>query len=234
MLDIDLVAVIVHQRGLPAHGAPRLAGLRLRWQQMRSKVPPLPSRDPATANAAIIDSAPYWLWLGGAPVIDFVNTVRLRHRGGVELLRTPSDLDGWLAAALGSAVSSTERDLAAAHSLREAIDACLQVVLGLVEPDDAAIACINDHSTTAVLSWTPAGFTRTARAPSPTSGALARLAVDAAHLLEHEPDRIAVCGGTDCSLRILSPSPSRPRRWCSMAGCGNRSKAARYRGRTGR
>lgn len=38
--------------------------------------------------------------------------------------------------------------------------------------------------------------------------------------------QISVCGR--CSWMFLDPSPSRRRRWCSMAACGNRAKAQRH------
>jgi predicted RNA-binding Zn ribbon-like protein len=48
------------------------------------------------------------------------------------------------------------------------------------------------------------------------------------------PDRVRRCGGPDCVLWFLDISRNGRRRWCSMAGCGNRAKArAHYsRGRS--
>ena len=42
--------------------------------------------------------------------------------------------------------------------------------------------------------------------------------------------QISRCGR--CSWFFLDPSPSRRRRWCSMAVCGNRAKVARFHGRS--
>jgi predicted RNA-binding Zn ribbon-like protein len=52
----------------------------------------------------------------------------------------------------------------------------------------------------------------------------------AALLAGEERRRIGLCGR--CSWLFLDPSPSRRRRWCSMATCGNRAKAARHHART--
>ncbi|MFE3457108.1 CGNR zinc finger domain-containing protein [Nocardiopsis aegyptia] len=50
------------------------------------------------------------------------------------------------------------------------------------------------------------------------------------------PDRVRGCANPDCVLCFFDTSKNGTRRWCSMAGCGNRAKAARHqaRGRTGR
>jgi predicted RNA-binding Zn ribbon-like protein len=50
------------------------------------------------------------------------------------------------------------------------------------------------------------------------------------------PDRVRGCANPDCVLVFFDTSKNGTRRWCSMAGCGNRAKAARHqaRGRAGR
>jgi predicted RNA-binding Zn ribbon-like protein len=48
------------------------------------------------------------------------------------------------------------------------------------------------------------------------------------------PGRLRRCEGTGCVLWFLDTSRSGRRRWCSMAGCGNRAKArAHYQRTTG-
>jgi predicted RNA-binding Zn ribbon-like protein len=92
-----------------------------------------------------------------------------------------------------------------------------------------------------VLAW---GRSRPALGPDgPTSAA--ELA-DPAHrvgwlaavsyldLLRAGADRIRRCAHPDCVLHFYDTSPKRSRRWCSMAGCGNRAKAARHYARTHR
>jgi predicted RNA-binding Zn ribbon-like protein len=39
------------------------------------------------------------------------------------------------------------------------------------------------------------------------------------------------CGGSACTLTFLDRTKSHARRWCSMAACGNRAKAAAHRAR---
>ncbi|MFJ5551762.1 CGNR zinc finger domain-containing protein [Streptomyces sp. NPDC093225] len=47
-------------------------------------------------------------------------------------------------------------------------------------------------------------------------------------LLDKGPDRIRKCASTTCVLHFFDTSRNGTRRWCSMAACGNRAKAARH------
>ena len=51
-------------------------------------------------------------------------------------------------------------------------------------------------------------------------------------LLETAPDRIRRCDHPNCVLWFLDTTRNGSRRWCSMAGCGNRAKAQRHYERT--
>lgn len=54
------------------------------------------------------------------------------------------------------------------------------------------------------------------------------------HLVADRPDRIRPCANDACVLHFYDISKNGTRRWCSMAGCGNRAKAQRhYARRTG-
>ncbi len=62
--------------------------------------------------------------------------------------------------------------------------------------------------------------------------ALARLAGAIVHeVAEGHPDRLRVCANDRCRWVFYDASPTARRRWCSMASCGNRAKAARHRAR---
>lgn len=66
---------------------------------------------------------------------------------------------------------------------------------------------------------------------------LAPLALGLAQLVTSaDPRRLRRCGAPDCRAWFLDASKSGRRKWCSMARCGNRAKAARHRRRqaTGR
>ncbi|HET9949267.1 MAG TPA: CGNR zinc finger domain-containing protein, partial [Longimicrobiales bacterium] len=61
---------------------------------------------------------------------------------------------------------------------------------------------------------------------------LAPLARAAVELLgEAPPERLKRCDAPDCRLWFVDESKGGRRRWCSMARCGNRAKAARHRRR---
>ena len=58
---------------------------------------------------------------------------------------------------------------------------------------------------------------------------LTPIAMSAAELLRNsEPLRIRRCGNPVCRLYYYDTSKNRTRRWCSMAICGNRMKAATF------
>ena len=68
-------------------------------------------------------SARSWVWYGGRPSLDLVNTRRDRQGSGLEYLREPADLAGWLHAAGHGDLAVDAGALAQARELREAIDA---------------------------------------------------------------------------------------------------------------
>ncbi len=55
---------------------------------------------------------------------------------------------------------------------------------------------------------------------------------DYLQLLARGPSRIRRCAGHGCVLHFYDASRRGDRRWCSMAGCGNRAKAARHYARS--
>jgi CGNR zinc finger/Putative stress-induced transcription regulator len=63
-----------------------------------------------------------WVWDGGRPSVDLLNTVRDRARDARETLQTPDDLAAWLREAGLFDGPVDEDGLAAAHRLRTAID----------------------------------------------------------------------------------------------------------------
>lgn len=66
----------------------------------------------------------------------------------------------------------------------------------------------------------------------PVDDALARLADPFVHeLVSGQPERIRQCGSETCFWFFYDTSRTQKRRWCDMATCGNRAKAARHRAR---
>ena len=66
----------------------------------------------------------------------------------------------------------------------------------------------------------------------PIDDALARLADPLVReLTSGQPERIKICDDSTCRFVFYDTSPTGRRRWCDMATCGNRAKAARHRAR---
>ncbi len=182
----------------------------------------------------------YWYWIGGSPAVDFVNTLRERWRRRVECLVGPDDLAGWLthAGLVDNGATATARQVVAARALRESIDAIVVAAVGDEPPEPGAVAALD----AALGRWAPkpallAGdddvpTLGTRRPDDPVDAALGRLALDAAGILGTPMRaRLRVCAAPDCSARFLDRSPAGRRRWCSMAGCGNRETVRRHRSR---
>jgi len=166
---------------------------------------------------------------GGHAALDLAATLARRLKGDPrELLETTADLDRWLVSS-GLAArrpNATAEDVKLARELREAIYA--------IASGQASSAMRKALNTIAALPaarpWlTPSGeLVREGDARA----LLATVARQAVELFGGaERDRIRTCEGEDCALLFLDLSRSGRRRWCSMAGCGNRAKARAFRGR---
>lgn len=192
-----------------------------------------------------------WVWYGGRPSLDFVNTRRNREAGrrdaAAEYLREPADFAAWLheaglvPAGSGGARSPVleeavdEEALAGALALREAIDAAVAATAAAGSVPVKAVRCVNEWIAAeperpALRLEAGVPVLRAPRAGRTPRGALALIAADAAELLGTGlRERLRVCPGPGCRGRFLDDSPAGRRRWCSMAACGNRSKAAAHR-----
>jgi predicted RNA-binding Zn ribbon-like protein len=202
----------------------------------------MPDRDlPEDLVLPLATGEPWWYWSGGRPAVDFVNTRRERWRRGVETLVTPEDLATWLvrAGVMDASASVTQKVLAQAVDLREAIDTLLVgVIEGTPVAPTEAITLIDDWLVFAgVRPQLVAGqdgaplLTERAAADSPRR-ALGTIALDAATMLgTDQRSRIRICASETCSGRFFDRSPAGRRRWCSMRTCGNEAKARRHRQR---
>ena len=190
-------------------------------------------------------------FVGGHPALDLTNTAGGATRArDVERLRSYDDLVGWsvaagviddaeaaaLAALAAAGPEDAARALAEVRAHREALHRWLAAAVTGAEADDADRVRVADDVAEAHRRARPA--------PDPVHGpawlvtlddaGLAlpgrRLALATAALLAGEDRRrVGLCGR--CSWLFLDPSPSGRRRWCSMATCGNRAKAARHHAR---
>jgi len=189
-------------------------------------------------------------FLGGHVALDLTNTVGGFARERVERLVTYADLLAWaqaaevvdaaeaggLAALADADPDGAARALEGVRAHREALHRWLAAAVTGAEADAADRARVAHDVVEAHRLARPA--------PDPTRGQAWLVTVDdaglatpgrrlalltAALLAGEERRRIGLCGR--CSWLFLDPSPSRRRRWCSMATCGNRAKAARHHAR---
>jgi predicted RNA-binding Zn ribbon-like protein len=174
-----------------------------------------------------------WVWDGGRPSIDLLNTVRDRARDARETLGTADDLALWLRAARLFDGDVDGDDLTAARALRTAIDALAYPADGSSPADSVEV--INTAAAEAPsgprLALTDGRLAAVPPEPS-VAAALGRIALDAIDLLTGK-DLLRVCAADDCGIRFVDRSPARNRQWCSMRRCGNRTKARRHYARTG-
>lgn len=179
-----------------------------------------------------------WVWYGGRPGLDLVNTRRGRQAdgsGGVEYLARPADLADWLRAAGHGDLAAGNRELAQALDLREAIDAGVRAAIAGEPFPVPALDTLNRWLAAPVI---PAqlrlsggmAVLGTPEVPQTVSQVLGAIAKDAAGLLgTSQRSRLRICPGPGCAGRFADDSPAGRRRWCSMAVCGNRSKASTHR-----
>jgi predicted RNA-binding Zn ribbon-like protein len=157
--------------------------------------------------------------LVGEPLaLDLVNTQWLDRGELVDFFDTPDGLPTWLAE------HQFPDDPAAAQApLREARAALRRI---LQQSDENGINRVLSHGAVRFAlhgadvqehpdvdaGWMPAW----------------RAVKDYLDLVSRQPDRIRRCAHPACNLYFFDISRNGTRRWCSMDGCGSRTKAARH------
>jgi predicted RNA-binding Zn ribbon-like protein len=190
---------------------------------------------------------------GGAPCLDFANTVDNRPTAARELLRSYGDLVAWAeqsrildAAAAAELRAEAERRpgaaesaLAGARVLREAIYALFAARAGERAAPAGALATLN-----AALAPSLARLRLDARdghafgwrwslEDGSLDGLLAPIVDSAAELLtSSDLARVRECEADNCGWLFIDRSRNRSRRWCDMSVCGNRAKVRRHYART--
>ncbi|MFB2599025.1 CGNR zinc finger domain-containing protein [Herbiconiux sp. P17] len=137
----------------------------------------------------------------------------------VDLLADPQTAGPLLHSIGGVGTVEEARTLAAARDDLQAVIRQQRPVSSLAPYLDAVIQ--RPSLTAAGLGWTldgPAAALPAARAVLEWS----RVSTDL-------PGRLRACENPDCTKFLIDHSKPNSARWCSMAGCGNRMKASRYR-----
>jgi predicted RNA-binding Zn ribbon-like protein len=185
--------------------------------------------------------------VGGAPCLDFTNTVEWRGRENPEdTLHDYRDLVEWSRSA--GILDDAETEELLKHDaqspqhvesvyrrgveLREAIYRVFRETCEDANPETADLALLNQVLSEALGHMRLAGVDGVYRLEydsNPPELILWRLAANASELLTSEDlTRVKRCASEECGWLFLDLSRNRSRRWCSMEGCGNRMKARRH------
>jgi predicted RNA-binding Zn ribbon-like protein len=165
---------------------------------------------------------------GGRLWIDFANTLALASAGHVDALATPEAFIEWAA----------RRGLPRPMALASLVPAAQELRGGLVESlasgPSVVISAVNkilenSRSWPRIEQEVSAWKVVVIRRHETVEDVLAPIAESFAETLARvEWARIRKCGRPDCHMHFLDETKNGRRRWCSMALCGNRMKAARH------
>jgi predicted RNA-binding Zn ribbon-like protein len=164
--------------------------------------------------------------------LDFAGTLMHRDTAPKELLSSPEQLREWVAACglVDSPPAVSEAELARAQAVREAI---YRLALASVTGDRHGRRDIDLVNGAAAEAPVALSLTRDGMAQTGSAAAVIATIARAAVALLGGPDasRIRQCGDSSCTRLFLDTSRAGSRRWCDMAGCGNRAKVAGFRAR---
>ena len=193
-----------------------------------------------------LDTSKFYL-VGNNLSVDFVNTRVCENGAPKELLESFEDLIAWAARANLSDLSQAKALLQdwggrpkAAQVLKIALN-FREMLRGMILDAErgagikpAVIEAINlimkEENGYAEVIRTDEGFEKRFRADFSDPGRLlAPIAEAAADLLCYgNLAYLKKCEGADCVLHFYDTTKNHSRRWCTMAACGNRAKAAAF------
>jgi predicted RNA-binding Zn ribbon-like protein len=178
----------------------------------------------------------------------FVNTCRRERWGRVDDLASLEGVRAWLTEFVEPCVSGASTGISAldgppvlrmvaeeAHRLRDAARTLFRAQSARTQPARHAVFAVDRLLAAARLRTSlsvDSGDLRvtTHYEPVEALGLLAPVAHAVACVVESaDPSRLRPCAAPGCPQWFLDTSKAGRRRWCSMARCGNRRKAARHR-----
>ncbi|HLX34005.1 MAG TPA: CGNR zinc finger domain-containing protein [Candidatus Limnocylindrales bacterium] len=172
--------------------------------------------------------------------LDFINTLDLDESQLVEHFVEPSDARTWFTdhGLVHPDVRPrwTGADLDHVRDLRRALRDVVEAVVDERRPGPGSVDLVNRalegrRPPRLVLDGTAVRIGHR-HAEAPIDDALAVIAeAIVGELATGRPERFRVCANDRCRWTFFDSSPTGRRRWCDMATCGNRAKAARHRAR---
>jgi predicted RNA-binding Zn ribbon-like protein len=181
--------------------------------------------------------------------LDFVDTLEFEQGKPVDHIERPADAVAWLQEhgllhsgpdpQLDAATApgpTGEATLAKVRSVRYALREILDATYERRSPDPTALETVNEQMRAQQRLVLVAGTDGCAldhrHEGDPLDDALARISDRIAREVSGDhADRIRVCANDSCRWVFFDRSRTGRRRWCDMATCGNRAKAARHRAR---
>ena len=172
---------------------------------------------------------------------DFVNTLEYDANEGTpnEHLPTAERAVEWFATRgliHAESLETSDRDLERIHAVRAALREVADAVVEHRAPKRGALVRLNRtlraRSATELVAGDDGIGIGHRHVGDPIDDALARVTEPLVQeLASGNPDRLRVCANDMCRWVFYDESRAGKRRWCSMASCGNRAKAARHRER---
>ncbi len=182
--------------------------------------------------------------------LDFVNTGRPVRGRRVDEFASPADAIAWFSsrhlihgdarrrilARYQADAGAGEDDLVSIRRVRDAMRGLLEAAVLRRPVDRGDLKTVNRALRTEYVYELVPDADGVAMGHrhlgDPIAGALERLAETLAReLSQGMPERLRICESPDCSEAFIDRSRTGRRRWCDMATCGNRAKAARHRQR---
>ena len=163
----------------------------------------------------------------------YVNTVDIQD--GPEEFSDPTTLERWLVAQglMDPGQDVSEGDLKNAIAVREAIRGVIGANSGTtVYPLD--IATLNEAAAASRIRarFGADGKARLEPEAGGVAGAMGRIvAAVFTAMADEDWSRLKLCGSSTCRWAFFDRSRNHSSRWCTMASCGNRQKARRFRQR---
>ncbi|MCH6162588.1 CGNR zinc finger domain-containing protein [Streptomyces marispadix] len=177
-----------------------------------------------------------FVFVSGRSCLDLAGTKLWRRSAHTELLDSPDALRQWIAEAelVDDPGHLDGHDLDRVRRLRESV---YGLVWAWLPGQEAAtgteedLARVNDAARLPLpkLQMNAQGALTRLGGVDEVLGAVARDAIDL--LSSRHIRRTKECAGSDCTRLFVDLSRSGARRWCGMAECGNKRKAADYRQR---
>lgn len=187
-----------------------------------------------------------FIFYGNLLCLDFINTEVVKDGCVVDLIGSAADFYRWTEAAATMQPDAGERRVTRATDAAPAISLervrVFRAELRQMADDiaagsavrDSALAAINailhEHRAFAALERSDGRVERVMHYERTSeTDLLAPVAESAAELLTRlETSRLRRCENPSCILYFYDISRNQKRRWCSMSGCGNRSKVSAH------